>query len=29
MRVQVPQVTVPDLVALTIVCGVWSGGMRR
>jgi hypothetical protein len=27
MRVQVPQVTVPDLVALT--CGVWSGGMRR
>jgi hypothetical protein len=27
MRVQMPQVTVPDLVALT--CGVWSGGMRR
>lgn len=27
MRVQVPQVTVPDLVALT--CGVWNGGLRR
>ena len=27
MRVQVPQVTVADLVALT--CGVWSGGRRR
>ncbi len=27
MRVQVPQVTVPDLVALT--CGVWSRGRRR